>query len=137
MNKEQRQDWVKRGYKDPVAAYREHAAGAGKRGIGFHLTFSEWWSLWEAHYEKRGVRQGQMCMCRTHDAGAYELGNVRIDFNRGNVAEAGMLRRSQSAPATSHLNREVHRPKPPTEGAWMWRRDVFVEYSEEGLDDDA
>ena len=51
MNKEERAEWVARGYKDPVAAFRSHIATAKVRGIAFRMTFEEWWSVWAPHYE--------------------------------------------------------------------------------------
>jgi hypothetical protein len=34
-----------------------------------------------------GNGKGKMCMCRDADMGAYEIGNVRIDFNESNGHE--------------------------------------------------
>lgn len=136
MNREQRKAWVQRGFKDPVAAFREHIYGAKERGIPFRMSFEDWWEMWEPHYEKRGTRQGQMCMCRHLDQGAYEVGNVRIDLNKSNHQERFLVQKINSAP-TAHWQKGLHRTKPPcsTEGEWMWRGDVFREYSEEGIDD--
>ena len=136
MTDEQRKEWMRRGFQDPVAAYRKHAVGAGKRGIGFHLTFDEWWGLWEAHYERRGRMVGQMCMCRHLDQGDYQIGNVRVDFNRANNQEVGLVHRIKEAPK-AYWSKDQYRPTPPamTEGDWMWRNKAFKEYSEEGLDE--
>jgi hypothetical protein len=91
MDAEERKAWVARGFLDPRRAYAQHAARAGQRGIPFRLTFAEWWALWAPHYERRGVRAGQLCMCRDRDAGAYEVGNVRIDVVRSNHQERSVV----------------------------------------------
>jgi hypothetical protein len=88
MDREQRQAWVDRGCKDPVAAYQGHKASAASRGIDFDLTFDEWWAIWEPRWGQRGSRAGQMQMCRTGDRGGYWPGNVRIDTREANMAEA-------------------------------------------------
>lgn len=133
MKREDRMAWVERGFKDPVTAYMQQVRGAEARGIDFRLSFEEWWELWEPHYEKRGSKKGQMCMCRLHDKGAYEVGNVRIDYLKANIAEAGMLRRSEKASKAYQANREKYRPTPIGNGHWMWRN-PFAEYDEKLLD---
>lgn len=135
MNKAQRNDWVERGYKDPFVAYGEHRSSAAKRGISFGLSFDQWWDLWRDHYHRRGRNVGQMCMCRERDEGGYELGNVRIDTIRSNAAEQGVVRRVARAQAVACKTTDQHRPKPASSVAWMWRGNVFAEYSEEGLDE--
>jgi hypothetical protein len=67
--------------------YLAHKRSAANRGIGFKLTFEEWWAIWEPHYHKRGINKGCMCMCRELDQGAYEVGNVRIDLVQNNHHE--------------------------------------------------
>ncbi len=76
----------------PKQKYELHRRGAIKRGIAFKLTFEEWWGLWEPHWEKRGVGGQDLCMCRTRDEGAYELGNVRIATKKENAQEAAVAR---------------------------------------------
>jgi hypothetical protein len=66
--------------------YKLHKESAAQRGIPFVLTFEQWWGLWEPHWKGRAV--GALCMCRTNDEGAYELGNVRIDTWANNIREA-------------------------------------------------
>jgi hypothetical protein len=133
MNREERIKWIEQGYKDPVTAYMQQVAGAEARGIDFRLTFDQWWELWEPHYKMRGNKKGQMCMCRLHDEGAYEVGNVRIDYLKANIAEAGMGRRIQTASKAYQANRHRYRPSPIGNGHWMWRN-AFAEYDEEKLD---
>lgn len=93
MTKQERAEWVARGYKDPCIAFREHIKSATARGIPFRLTWEQWWEMWEPHYEKRGKQAGQFVMCRTRDQGAYEAGNVRIDTVRANAEERGAVYR--------------------------------------------
>lgn len=117
----------------PRARFAQHRAGAKLRGIPFLLSFEEWWALWEPHWEKRGRGSFDMCMCRRHDAGGYEVGNVRIATNRENKHEAAMewkVRHSQR-PHRTAMNR-----KPILEGqvSWVVNSAAFNKYLEEGLD---
>lgn len=133
MEKEQRQEWVRRGFVDPVVAYRKHAASAVPRGIEFKMTFSEWWSLWEPHYEKRGRNVGQMVMCRTNDQGAYEIGNVRIDTVQGNADDRSRVYREKNL-AAGRLPLASERVWLMRASAADWirkRQYVFQEYVEE------
>jgi len=71
------------------AAYNSHRWNAKKRGIDFLLTFEEWCSVWgDQLKDKEGL-----CMCRTGDTGAYEIGNVRIGTRNDNVQEYWDLKR--------------------------------------------
>ena len=74
----------------PMSRYKGHRSNAKTRGIPFNLTFDEWWSLWEPHWKQRGTEKA---MCRTEDAGAYEVGNVRIDTYSNNAKEYHKLKR--------------------------------------------
>lgn len=130
MPKEQRQAWVARGFRDPVAAYRAHAANAGERGIEFKLTFEQWWALWEPHYGQRGTRVGQKVMCRTGDAGAYEVGNVRIDTVSGNGSERGQVYRDRQR-AAGRVPAVERRYTHGGPADWMIRRNAFRPYTEE------
>ena len=130
MDRATRRELVRRGFKDPVVAYRAHAVGAAERGIEFKLTFAQWWELWEPHYEQRGRNTGQKVMCRTGDAGAYEVGNVRIDTVAGNGAERGeVYRKRQLAANRVPAVERRHIPGGPAD--WMNRKNVFVPYTED------
>ena len=76
----------------PKAKFDQHRRGAAERGIAFKMTFAEWWGLWEPHWERRGKGSQDMCMCRTRDEGAYEVGNVRIATNKENAQEAAVAK---------------------------------------------
>jgi hypothetical protein len=81
--------WLKRNAPlkgTPTKAFFTKQSGAKKMGIGFHLTFEEWWGLWEPHWSRRD--EDNLCLCRHADIGPYELGNVRIDTKRNNNLEA-------------------------------------------------
>lgn len=91
ITEQERNQWVSRGFKDPLLAYRLHASSAGQRGIGFSLTFDEWWGLWKGHYERRGQGRDDMVMCRNGDEGPYAIGNVRIDTALENARERGRV----------------------------------------------
>ena len=78
-------DKVSEAPKDARRAFYRHRANAESQGKVFRLTLAEWWSLWAPHWPER--RKRKYCMCRTGDIGAYEIGNVRIDTQRGNSRE--------------------------------------------------
>lgn len=78
--------------KTPKSKYNLHRNTAKERGIAFNLTFAEWWNLWKDHWNERGK---SMCMCRTGDTGAYEIGNVRIDTYSNNKLESINLTKSE------------------------------------------
>lgn len=73
-----------RGLRDPLAAFRQHQAGAARRGVAFNMTFAEWWGIWQAYYHLRGPGINGLCMARNGDEGAYEVGNVYLTTNLGN-----------------------------------------------------
>ena len=60
-----------------LTRWNEQKASAKSRGIKWNLTFKEWASVWDGHWEKRGRGHG-MVMCRKKDQGAYEIGNVFV-----------------------------------------------------------
>ena len=127
LSREQRAEWVRRGYKDPRKAYAQHAASAAQRGISFYLTFDQWWELWEQRYAERGTAKGQYCMCRTADKGAYEVGNVRIATVTQNQHE----RTLEYLTANGRKQHDYRQITPPATGSWLWRRNVFSEYRED------
>ena len=78
----------------PKNRFAVHKRNALRRGVKFNMSFDEWWSLWEKHWEGRGTHG--LMMCRTRDAGAYEVGNVRIDTKSSNASEAMLLRSNRN-----------------------------------------
>jgi hypothetical protein len=70
--------------------FAHQRCSAGSRGIGFHLTFPEWYSIWESsgRLGLHGRGKSFYCMSRIRDDGAYEMGNVHIQSCVENSREA-------------------------------------------------
>ena len=93
---------------DPRAKYTSHRARAKKRGIEFKLSFVEWWFLWKDKYHLMGCRKNDYVMCRNLDQGAYEVGNVRIDYASSNSHEKKISNRARHGcrfPAQGNMKR--------------------------------
>lgn len=78
----------------PKERYLQHKHTALHRGIGFNISFEDWWKLWKPHWGER--KKGGMMMCRLGDFGDYEIGNVRIDTCANNNKEWQDIRRNQN-----------------------------------------
>jgi len=88
--------------KIPYNAYRSHKAQAKGRGIPFDITFEDWFTLWEPHWEGRGANSADgLVMCRTGDKGGYTLDNVRIDTLSNNSIEAWVVRKEDNQEITT------------------------------------
>ena len=74
----------------PCTIYARQKAMAKIRNIEWHLTFEEWWDIWEqsGKYEQRGRGAGKYCMSRKNDIGPYAVGNVYIQTIDDNNREA-------------------------------------------------
>ena len=121
LTKEERAEWVRRGFKDPHRAFAAHASGAAARGIAFDFTFEEWWCIWAPHYEKRGVGSDQLVMCRAGDKGPYAVGNVRIDTPKSNARESVSVRLA-----------DYRQENGGASDRWMWGCGrSFAQYSED------
>lgn len=127
---ELRQPSIDAGLKDPLDAFNKHKRKAAERGIAFNLTFPQWWSLWEPHYPRRGNRALDMCMCRTADKGAYEIGNVRIATNKENHHEKILEWRTNHTPRT-YRKREYRTPLNGELVNWARNNSAFRGYREE------
>ena len=70
-------------------AYHKQKNQAARRGIGFFLTFDEWYTIWEAsgRLPERGRRKHEYVMARLGDVGPYAVGNVKIVTGFENKAE--------------------------------------------------
>lgn len=81
-----------------VSAYKTQRHQSLRRGIPFLLTIEEWWSIWEesGKWDARGCRKDQYVMARFGDAGAYEVGNVRICTVGENAIDRGRYLSDQS-----------------------------------------
>ena len=64
----------------PIRKYIEQKRNALKRGIGFNMTFSEWWEIWKnsGKWTDRGKGKEKYVMARYSDSGDYEVNNVKI-----------------------------------------------------------
>ena len=71
----------------PIDQFLSQWAGAKFRGVGWELTFPEWWEIWQnsGKYHLRGHCRGQYVMARNWDAGPYAVGNVDIQLVRENA----------------------------------------------------
>jgi hypothetical protein len=76
-------------------AYRTQKSHAKKRGIGFYLTFDEWYATWErsGKLAERGRLSNQYCMARFGDVGFYIINNVEIKTNNLNCTEGSTGRK--------------------------------------------
>ena len=83
-NPEAKKSYNKKSAQTPVFKYHVHKNGAKKRGIGFLLTFEEWWSIWEPLWDNRGKAKDSLVMCRYGDTGPYSKDNVYIDTYSNN-----------------------------------------------------
>jgi hypothetical protein len=74
-------------YRGPMRAFTQQRANASLRGIGWNLTFAEWWSIWDesGKWDERG-RDGYV-MARHGDTGPYAVGNVKIIHAGQNQSE--------------------------------------------------
>ena len=79
----------------PKGRFVNHKKNARKLGVEFVMSFEEWWTIWEPHWDGRGL--GKLVMCRTGDEGAYEVGNVRIDSQSNNAKEQQDVRKTRKS----------------------------------------
>lgn len=68
--------------------YYNHKSRANRRNIEFNMTFEEWINWWGDDFEKRGVTNGCLQMCRYNDEGPYELGNIYKATREQNLKDA-------------------------------------------------
>lgn len=95
--------------------YLEQKKAAKRRKIDFNLTFEEWYNWWQqtGHYNERGSKKGQYCMCRKNDIGAYEIGNIYCDLtsNNSRVAHKGKILTEETKQKMRKPKSEAHRMK--------------------------
>lgn len=74
--------------------YGRQRQSARHRGIGWELTFEQWWQIWQdsGRYAERGPKCNQFVMARKWDRGPYAIGNVEIQTAQQNH-ETRRLRR--------------------------------------------
>lgn len=75
--------------KHPIRKYGEQKHNARARGIGWGLTFKQWWDIWQqsGHWVERGPGKGY-CMARWGDSGPYSVENVYICTIGQNFADS-------------------------------------------------
>lgn len=91
-NPEARSKYNKKSSTKPNFKYHVHKNGAKRRGIGFLLTFEEWWEIWEPFWEQRGKEKHSLVMCRYGDTGPYAKDNVYLDTYSNNSSLANILK---------------------------------------------
>lgn len=103
MTKEQRYALSPRG------RYVRHKANAKRRGVGFQLTFAQWWHIWDmsGKWSQRGNRHGQYAMLRMADAGSYCVANVYIARMEVNTIECNRTRHVPLAERLAACNDSV------------------------------
>lgn len=82
---------LKRYDESPRGRYKQHKRNAKVRGVGFELSYEEWYELWEPYLDQRGNHAGGYVMARHGDEGPYRVGNVAIVTHETNVAERNRL----------------------------------------------
>lgn len=65
-------------------AFQNQKSGAKRRGIGWELTFDQWFEWWGEDIDRRGSGHGDLQMQRVADSGPYALGNIRKGYPRDN-----------------------------------------------------
>lgn len=107
----------------PRGKFSDHRRYAKARGVGFKLTFDEWWSIWKesGKYGKRGNRHGCYVMCRKGDEGPYAVGNVYVDkFERNAIdgmRKAAIVRKHTRESTTVRYDEQVGAKVKSTYGA--------------------
>lgn len=91
-NPKAKAEYNKRTAITPMFKYHVHKNGAKKRGIGFLLSFEEWWGIWEPFWLRRGKSKDSLVMCRYNDSGPYAKDNVYIDTYSNNSRLAVILK---------------------------------------------
>jgi hypothetical protein len=56
--------------------YCKQRREAGRRGIGWRLTFEQWLDWWGNDLDRRGPHYDELGMCRFGDVGPYALDNI-------------------------------------------------------------
>lgn len=97
---------------EALEAYRAHFNNALRRGIGFELSFADWWTWWKTddRWSMRGVGQGRFVMARRGDVGPYALDNIYCTTQQQHIRDIDPARLSAS-------QRAVWEAKTPEERA--------------------
>lgn len=74
-----------------IKAFQAQRGTAKSRGIGWEITFAEWWKVWSesGHWSERGrAHVGVYVMARFGDVGPYKVGNVEIITHSQNISDS-------------------------------------------------
>jgi hypothetical protein len=91
---------------------------AQHRGIGWELSFEQWWKLWtdSKHWRERGRGKGKYHMARFGDKGPYSITNARITTIEENLAERDSMKWSGEYNGLSKLTEKQVREIRALEG---------------------
>jgi hypothetical protein len=87
----------------PMFKYNVQKQKAKARGIGFHLSFEEWWDFWGDNWESRGAAPESLVMCRYNDIGDYAVGNIYLDTFSNNSKLGCTLQNQQRDKTTGRF----------------------------------
>jgi len=78
--------------RSPMAKFTDQRNSARKRGIGWEMTFADWWRVWQesGRWDERGPGTGY-CMARYGDDGPYSVDNVYICTIGQNFADSYLV----------------------------------------------
>lgn len=101
-----------------LRAFTQQRQSASNRGIDWHLTFADWFSIWQVSgkLHLRGRGRGHYVMSRICDDGPYSLGNVHVQLCEENSRDAVEKWRGKVK-----ANRGVYCLYPGRELAWHAR----------------
>lgn len=73
----------------PIKKFQVQRRNAGRRGIGWELTFEQWLVIWmeSGKWPQRGQHIGQYVMARKGDVGPYSVDNVFICLHSENIKD--------------------------------------------------
>ena len=110
------------------AKYRNQEAKAEIRGVEWKITFQEWLDWWGDDLDQRGPRADQLVMCRFHDKGPYQLGNICKGHPRDNAKTNGNVRRTiNAATAKEALNKALNQAETVASKDREWLEDGTYE----------
>lgn len=89
--------------------YSVQKACAKRRGIGFYLTFEQWWNIWQqsGKWNQRGCKKGQYVMSRYNDTGPYKIGNVYIQTVESNIRQAQLGNHNLRGPMSEEHKKNI------------------------------
>lgn len=108
----------------PAIRYRKQRQNAKERGIGWDLTFRQWWEVWDTSgkWNERGKFRGQHVMARFNDKGPYKKDNVSIITCTQNIVDGYRYRGNNDERTTDG---EVGEPQSQGKGVAGFRQGVL------------